>query len=57
NEELNPLSELCKKYLCIPASSTESERTFSTTGQIISDRRSRLKPKNVDILVFLHKNQ
>uniref|UniRef100_A0A6P7FJL1 Zinc finger BED domain-containing protein 1-like n=1 Tax=Diabrotica virgifera virgifera TaxID=50390 RepID=A0A6P7FJL1_DIAVI len=55
--DFEPMLELSKKYLCIPASSVESERTFSTAGQIVSDRRSRIKPKNVDMLVFINKNQ
>ncbi|KYQ53831.1 hypothetical protein ALC60_07240 [Trachymyrmex zeteki] len=44
------------EYLCIPATSVESERIVSSTGQLISDRRSRLKPNNVNMLTFLHKN-
>lgn len=50
------LSQLAFKYLCITATSAPSERMFSTTGQLTSDRRSRLMPDNVDILLFLHKN-
>ncbi|XP_043862629.1 E3 SUMO-protein ligase ZBED1-like [Drosophila santomea] len=55
-ETLKPITRLCMKYLCIPATSTESERTFSKAGQIISDRRSSLKPKYLDMLLFLNKN-
>lgn len=44
------------KYLCIPATSTESERMFSKAGLIISDRRSCLKAKTVDMLLFINKN-
>ncbi|XP_072386859.1 E3 SUMO-protein ligase ZBED1-like [Diabrotica undecimpunctata] len=44
-EEVNPMAQLCQKYFCIPDTSVESERTFSRAGAIISDRRSRLKPK------------
>ncbi|XP_075162786.1 E3 SUMO-protein ligase ZBED1-like [Haematobia irritans] len=55
-DEATALQTCAKRYLCIPATSTESERMFSKAGQIISDRRSRLKPKNVDMLLFINKN-
>ncbi|XP_039968933.1 uncharacterized protein LOC120780739 [Bactrocera tryoni] len=42
------------KYLCIPA--TESERMFSKAGELVSDRRTRLKEKNVDMLLFINKS-
>jgi len=44
------------KYACIPATSVPSERIFSKAGQIVSQRRNRLSPKNVDVLIFLNKN-
>ncbi|XP_058985453.1 E3 SUMO-protein ligase ZBED1-like [Musca domestica] len=44
------------RYLCVPATSTEAERMFSKTGAIISERRSSLKPKNIDMLLFVNKN-
>ena len=50
------LSELAKKILCIPATSVPSERVFSVAGNIINEKRSRLKPDNVDKLIFLYKN-
>ncbi len=50
------LSKLAKKYLGITASSVPSERIFSKAGELISQRRNRLKGKNVNILLFLHKN-
>ncbi|XP_063220505.1 E3 SUMO-protein ligase ZBED1-like [Bacillus rossius redtenbacheri] len=37
-----------------PASSVPSERVFSKAGQIMSERRNRIKPKNMDILIFLN---
>ena len=44
----------------VPESETDgavpSERIFSIAGQIVSDRRSALKPDRVDKLVFLARN-
>ena len=48
------LSRVARKYLCIPATSASSERTFSTTGLIITEKRNRLKPDIVSAMVFLH---
>lgn len=53
---LHPLSEVALKYAMIPATSVPSERIFSKTGQIMSARRNRLLPDNLDTLIFLHKN-
>ncbi|XP_057183139.1 E3 SUMO-protein ligase ZBED1-like [Triplophysa rosa] len=50
------LSLLAKRYLCIPATSSPSERAFSTGGNIVSCNRAALKPDAVDRLVFLAKN-
>ena len=50
------LSQLAYKYLCIPATSVASERMFSASGHLTSDRRSRLTPDNANILLFLNKN-
>uniref|UniRef100_A0A3Q2TAZ2 BED-type domain-containing protein n=1 Tax=Fundulus heteroclitus TaxID=8078 RepID=A0A3Q2TAZ2_FUNHE len=50
------LSRLAKRYLCIPGTSVSEERVFSTAGDVITAKRSALKPDHVDQLVFLHKN-
>ena len=50
------LVRLMKKRLCIVATSVPCERIFSKTGQTITDRRSRLKPVNVQKVTFLNVN-
>ena len=50
------LAMLAKKYLCIPASSSASERVFSTSGNIASKKQSCLKPLKVNMLVSLAHN-
>lgn len=51
------LSEIAISYLCIPATSTPSERVFSAAGNIVSAKRSCLSPENVNKLVFLTQNK
>ncbi|XP_048852654.1 E3 SUMO-protein ligase ZBED1-like [Brienomyrus brachyistius] len=50
------VARLAKKYLSIPATSSSSERAFSASGNIITCKRSCLKPNTVDQLVFLALN-
>lgn len=50
------LARLARKYLCIPVTSSPSERLFSTSGNIVTCQRTCLKPAKVDRLVFLAKN-
>jgi hypothetical protein len=50
------LSMLAKTILAIPATSTPSERVFSTAGLILSAKRSRLAPSKVDKIIFVHDN-
>lgn len=52
NKSIFPnLFKLFMQISAIPASSASSERCFSVTGLILSDRRSCLLPKNVSNLV------
>ncbi|XP_030196906.1 zinc finger BED domain-containing protein 1-like isoform X1 [Gadus morhua] len=53
---LPALSSLAARYLCVQASATPSERTFSTAGDTISQERACLLPDKADMLIFLKKN-
>ncbi|XP_023036741.1 zinc finger BED domain-containing protein 4-like [Drosophila willistoni] len=55
--QFGQLAKCAKKILCIPGSSVESERVFSKAGEIVSQKRSRLKPKAVNMLLALKQNQ
>lgn len=50
------LAKLARKYLCVCGTSSSSERLFSVAGNIVTAKRSLLKPHKVDMLVFLAKN-
>ena len=50
------LAVLANSYLCVPATSTPSERLFSAAGNIVSKKRASLSPEHVDMLTFLHYN-
>lgn len=57
NQDNYPLlSTLARKFLCVPATSVASERAFSTAGNIVSCRRTCLKPDMVNMLLFLNRN-
>jgi len=57
NHKRFPLvAKLAQKYMCICATSTSSERLFSTAGNIVTPVRSCLKPHKVNMLVFLSRN-
>ncbi|RXN13466.1 zinc finger BED domain-containing 1-like protein [Labeo rohita] len=51
------LSKVARKYMCICATSTPSERVFSAAGNIVTPMRSSLKPHKVNMLVFLVRNK
>jgi hypothetical protein len=57
NYKFAPLAKVAIKYLFPPATSCASERLFSKSGQLISARRINLKPKNVNMLLFLNSNK
>uniref|UniRef100_A0A1A7ZCN3 HAT C-terminal dimerisation domain-containing protein n=1 Tax=Nothobranchius furzeri TaxID=105023 RepID=A0A1A7ZCN3_NOTFU len=48
------LASLAKSYLCVPATSTPSERLFSSAGNIVSKKRTSLSPEHIDMLTFFH---
>ena len=50
------IAKIAKNYLCIPGTSVPAERVFSKAGELVSIRRNRLKPKNVNMFLFLNKN-
>lgn len=50
------LRRIAERYFCVSATSVPSERIFSKAGQIVSARRSSLKPSNVNSLIFLNQN-
>lgn len=50
--EFPNLAKMFTRYLCTPATSAPSERNFSQSGLIISNRRSRLLPQNISNLII-----
>ena len=50
------LASLARAVLCIPATSTHSERVFSTARITVNKLRGCLKPNKFDAIVFLNKN-
>ena len=53
---LPKLAQLVKTVLCVPATSTPSERVFSTMGVIITKLRNRLSASTAEAILFLKKN-
>ena len=51
------VAQAAQKYLCIPASSATSERSFSKAGHIVRARWARLSEEHVKELSFLSWNQ
>jgi len=50
------ISKLAKKYLCIPSTTTPSERAFSNAGNIITAKRNCLSGETAKWLIFLSHN-
>ena len=50
------LAKLIRKFWCVPATSVRSEELFSAAGNMLSQKRNRLLPENLDKLVFLCNN-
>ena len=50
------IAKFAKKYLCIPGTYVPAERVFSKAEELVSMRCNRLKPKNVNMFLFLNKN-
>ena len=47
---------VARKYLTPPPSSVNVERLFSSAGQVMDEKRARLKPENLDKILFLREN-
>ena len=49
------IANVAKVYLSTVATSVPSERIISKAGELISAKRNRVKPKNINTLLFLNK--
>ena len=50
------MKHLARKYLSVPATSCASERAASTSGNVVTNYRTRLLPENVNESCVLHDN-
>ena len=58
HEKVLPLlSKLAKKVLTVPASSSKSERVFSTGGNFVTSKRNKIAPKKVEDLILIKENK
>jgi len=48
--------EVALCYLCIPATSTPSERAFSASGELFSQRRRALTEEHIREMLYIHAN-
>ena len=56
NKAKKALAKLARKVLTPPPTSTDVERLFSTAANILTEKRNRLLPQNVEKLLFLKAN-
>ncbi|XP_047112060.1 zinc finger BED domain-containing protein 4-like [Schistocerca piceifrons] len=57
NQYIYPtIAEVVQERFNVVATSVPCERVFSETGHLINDRRTRLKPSNIEKLIFLNAN-
>ena len=54
--KFNNIALAARKWLCVPATSTPSERVFSICGIVNQAKRSRLTGKSIQSQVFIHNN-
>lgn len=57
NHLLPNMAKISKMIFCITASSVPSECMFSSAGELISQKRTRLNPECAQDLLLLHKNK
>ena len=50
------MARVARKYLALPATSTESERLWSKAGNIVTKKRAALKEENVNAILFVLTN-
>ena len=55
-EDYPTLARLVRKYLCVPATSTQAERVFSWMGWLLNKRRLSLSGESVTMQLFLKDN-
>ena len=55
--ELPPLAKVARQIHCIPATTASVERTFSHGGYVVNERRTSLKPDQLDNILFLRSLQ
>ena len=56
NYEPDNLKNVAYKFVYIPATFVPLERVFSNAGLFMTNRKSSLKSKNLNVLIFLHQN-
>ena len=54
SQQWTKLWQVARDLLGIPAASTSSERSFSTAGWTVNERRTQLSGDSVGGLLFLH---